>query len=641
MYVIPSCKIIKNMKKSLLLLGAIFGMNMAFSQIIFSENFDGSSAMPAGWTLYNVDGLTPASGVSYVTDAWVVRANSATQQGNHIVSTSWYTPAGTSNDWIVSPSITIPATGTTVLEFDAMAPDGDYRDGFKVYISTTGNAVADFGTTPALSVSAAPVSYTTQTVDLSAYAGQTIHFAVRNDSSDKFLLFADNFVVRQVSPNDAKVNAVTLNRYSLMNTDNTLAVNVKNVGGNAITSVKINWNDGTDHEATINTNIAVGASANVSHPTKVNYATALTNTINVTITEVNATTDSDPSNNTGSTLITTISQKPAKNVVFEEGTGTWCGWCPRGAVAMDYMAATYPNGFIGIAVHNGDPMKVTEYDNGVAFSGFPSAHVDRTLKSIDVTKSNFESKYNSAKNAIVPASVGVAVSGTGATKQIEASATFYSNFPNANYRLGVIIVEDKVSGTTSGYAQTNYYAGGGSGPMGGYENLPDPVPASQMVYNHVGRALLGGFNGQQGSVPTSITDGQTVSYSFNYTIPSTSNEANMYAVAVLIDPATGEIINAKQSKLSSLNVTSIEKTINMNVYPNPATDKLTVAFDAEGGNYAIEITDLQGRVVATQTFTSLSGSQSIDLNVADLKTGNYLVSVAKEGASFTKMIAIK
>ena len=59
--------------------------------------------------------------------------------------------------------------------------------------------------------------------------------------------------------------------------------------------------------------------------------------------------------------------------------------------------------------------------------------------------------------------------------------------------MAVVIVEDSVRGTASGYAQANYYSGGGNGPMGGYENLPSTIPASQMTYNHVARVLAGGF----------------------------------------------------------------------------------------------------------------------------------------------------
>src|SRR5699024_9086047 len=91
--------------------------------------------------------------------------------------------------------------------------------------------------------------------------------------------------------------------------------------------------------------------------------------------------DADSSNDMGDALTYVVSQDVTKMVVFEEGTGTWCGYCPRGIVAMEYMydnSNQFPN-FIGIAVHNQDPMMVAEYDNGANFPGFPNSNVDRGL----------------------------------------------------------------------------------------------------------------------------------------------------------------------------------------------------------------------------------------------------------------------
>lgn len=628
------------MKKKLLSVASLLLASYSFSQVLFSENFDGAASFPSGWVLHNVDGLTPAANVGYVNNAWVIRPNSGTGQGNHAVSTSWYNPAGTSNDWMVSPSISIPASGSYVLQFDAMAPDPQFPDGFKVYISTTGTAVADFGTTPVLTVNAPPSSYMGYSVDLSAYAGQTIHFAVRNDNTDKFLLFADNFVVRQPQQNDAVLSSASINRYSLTNTNNTLSMNVANNGSNPITSLTVSWNDGAAHSETINVNIPVGGSSNVNHPTPVNYSAAFTRDIEVEITQVNGTNDPAPEDNSGNAIITTLSQSPTKRVVIEEGTGTWCQWCPRGAVAMEYMYNTYPDRFIGIAVHNGDPMTVSEYDNGANFGGYPSANIDRSILDGDVSQADFQNYYNQRKDLLTPASISVNGVRSGNDLEIELNTLFFSQFSSANYRLGVIIIEDGVKGTSSGYNQANAYAGGGYGPMGGYESLPSTVPAAQMVYDHVGRALLGGYNGQAGSVPTEIYDGMPVSYTFNYTVPAAYNIDNMYAVGVIIDNTTGEIINANKSPLKTLSLGSVE-SVEMNVFPNPATDKINVSFEAKGGDYMIEITDLQGRVVVSEQHTNLSGSQSVELNTSSLKSGNYLVSIAKEGASYTKMISVK
>ena len=326
-------------------------------------------------------------------------------------------------------------------------------------------------------------------------------------------------------------------------------------------------------------------------------------------------------------------------IVFEEGTGTWCGWCPRGEVAMEYMENTNGAQFIGIAVHNGDPMTLSAYDNGVDLSGYPGSNIDRALLGESVSNANWGSIYNARKDIVVPADISVVSSGSNSSVVLDVSATFYTVFAASNYRLAVVLYEDGVTGTASGYNQANYYSGGGSGVMGGYESLGDPVPAAQMVYNNVGRALLGGYDGQAGSVPAAVTDLMTASYTFNYTVPSSQNRENMHAVALLIDQTNGEIVNAGEIPIATLGLVNNE-TIGMSVYPNPANDILNVSFELEG-DAVITITDMQGRVVVSTEYSNLSGAQTIALPVAELLSGNYILSVSTEGASYNEVVVIK
>jgi hypothetical protein len=77
------------------------------------------------------------------------------------------------------------------------------------------------------------------------------------------------------------------------------------------------------------------------------------------------------------------------------------------------------------------------------------------------------------------------------------------------------------------------------------------------------------------------------------------------------------------------------------VYPNPATDNLTVAFDAQDGDYAVSLVDLQGRVVVSNNYANLSGAQTISVPVANVAKGNYLVKVSSNGTSTVKSVVIK
>jgi thiol-disulfide isomerase/thioredoxin len=623
--------------KKLLFSASLFSALMANSQIL-TENFEGG-ALPAGWSkTQSTPSVGWEFGANLSSQYWAVPSHTKYAASN---DDAHDTQAATTNladkDRLITPPLDLTAQTAVALKFDAFYT-GVYGSEATVEVSTNG------GTTWTTIFTLDPSAAWQNNIatNLSAYAGQNnVLVAFRHNDGNAW---ADGFAIDNVSiytppANDAKINSIALNRYGVINTNSNLVLNVTNLGSSTISNLTVDWNDGTSHSQVINVNIAPFATLDVTHPTALNYAAAVEKTIAVNITAVNGGVDADVSNNTGSKLFNSLSQASPKKVVIEEGTGTWCGWCPRGAVAMDQMYQNHPNDFIGIAVHNGDPMTVTEYDNGTDLSGYPGCNVDRALLDESVSANLFESYYQERISLAVPAGLSMTVSGT-TNKTINVSATFRTVFASANYRLGVVIIEDNVTGTTSAYNQTNFYAGGANGAMGGYESLPNPVPAASMVYDHVGRALLGGFSGQANSVPTTITDGLAASYTFNYTIPSTSNSANMSAVALLIDNATGEIVTAEKTSLSAANVNELE-TIGLNVYPNPASGAVNVSFEANNGDFVITLTDLQGRVISSKEMTNLNGSQVVTFSTEDVASGSYIVTVATNGSKTTKNVVIK
>ena len=181
----------KNLSSLLLTASAI-----AFGQV-FSAGFEANNGPLTNWTLYNVDGLTPSTNVDFVNAAWIP---SEEEFGNNVaLSTSWYTPPGISNDWMVSPAIVLPA-GTNTLYWHAISYDPTYKESYKLYISTTGNTVASFNT-PTLTVNGEEATWQNKSIDLSSYAGQTIYIAFQNFSNDTFLGAIDNVhIINGVSP---------------------------------------------------------------------------------------------------------------------------------------------------------------------------------------------------------------------------------------------------------------------------------------------------------------------------------------------------------------------------------------------------------------------------------------------------------
>ncbi|WP_179317333.1 T9SS type A sorting domain-containing protein [Winogradskyella undariae] len=610
------------------------------AQIYFSEDF--SSGTMDNWTLTDSDGDS---------DNWSI-ANLEAVQGNHATSASWSSTTGlalTPDNWMVSTAIDLTsATGNVFLQWKAYGQDQSWaNENYTVYVATASDITTLGASTTSFNevIGATNGVYANRNLDITSFVGQTIYVAFRHHAvTDQFRLNIDDIYVKTVSDNDAELASINLDRYGLVSTDYPLEIEVNNVGGNTITTLDIEWTDGTyTNSATINTFITGGASTTITHPDVINYSSVVEKEITVTITGVNGGADSYPLNNSNSKDFNTMTQSGNKAIFIEEATGTWCGWCPRGAVGMDYITQTYPNTVVGVAVHNEDPMTVTEYDNaiGLYIAGYPSSLVDRKLIDVDPAQASLVEAYNTQITEVVPVDLSSEAILTGSEYTITANANFYTNLSAADYRLAVIITEDDVTGITSGYNQTNYYSGGSNGAMGGYESLAGSVPAALMEYNHVGRALLGGFDGQANSVPTTITAGELVSYDFTYTVPATSTVENMHIVVVLIDSTDDSIVNAQQSTFAqALSVQEVSGIDSIKIYPNPATDKLNIAFQSGNGDYNVTVTDMLGRTVINNNYEGLFGSQNIELPVSELKAGHYIMNINNGSASYSAKFII-
>lgn len=95
----------------------------------------------------------------------------------------------------------------------------------------------------------------------------------------------------------------------------------------------------------------------------------------------------------------------------------------------------------------------------------------------------------------------------------------------------------------------------------------------------------------------------------------------------------------KASATASINEVSAE--IGMAVYPNPASGTVNVSFEGKGGDYSVSILDISGRTVATQVVSNASGSTNVEMPIASLQAGNYFVSVAQGGSSYTQKLMVK
>lgn len=624
------------MKKSGLFVAMLFAMLFTVNaQVVFDENFDAvaDGAMPAGWTIFNVDGLTPYSGVSWVTDAWVCYAQAGFKiESKCAWSTSYYTPVAAANDYMFTPAITVPATNA-YLKYLVVAQDASYPDGYQLLLLTTAPVAGNLTTATVLNTfSAAESTPTTKFINLSAYAGQTVYIGWRNNANDKYLLAVDDVKVLSLAAIDAQLASINTNNYVLVGNTNVTGT-VRNNGVNNITSYDVVYTiDGGAPSATYSVtgaNIALGATGNFTHNVPANLSNG-SHVIEVTISNINGGTDGNTTDNVVSKTVTAISSIPAKRVVGEEGTGTWCGWCVRGIVYMNQMEANYPSTWIGIAVHNADPMVVTAYDAGIGnlISGYPSGLVDRGIAEVD--PSGFPAAYTAAMAKVVPVGVEMTnISFNAGTREIayDVVATFVADM-TVDCRINGVIVENGVTGTTSGYDQQNYYANNANGPMGGFESQPAVIPAASMVYDFVARALLGGWEGTASSIPATVTNGTPYTQHYTYTLPAGYDETQIELVGMVIDQSTGEILNAIKSDL----VLNVEEASNNDliVYPNPTSSVLylyNTTFEK------VEVYNSFGQMVV-----SAANTDRIDLS--SLTNGNYFVKAINNEIVITKQVIV-
>jgi len=428
-------------------------------------------------------------------------------------------------------------------------------------------------------------------------------------------------------------------------------VSILNAGQTALTSFNVNLNyNGQNYSQNVTgVNIPSIGSYTVAIPA-LNLVAGAMNAV-VTISNINGGNDDNVNDNTLTQEVNPVVPAAGKIVVGEEATGTWCQWCPRGAVFMDKFQADYAGYWAGIAVHNGDPMTVTAYDDGIGtlIGGYPSALVDR-LGDVDPSQmgTDFFTRLQTAPKGIITNGA----TWDAATRELNVSiTTTMAQATTGAYKIACVLTEDGVTGTGSGYNQANAYAGGNNGVMGGYESLPSPVPAAQMVYDHVARAIAPSFTGQTGVVPSSTAAGDTYTANFTFTLPTTWDETQMHIVGMLIEPQ-GKIDNAGYTTIDGAvqngYVAGVEEISGvlleqmLVVAPNPATDFTNITMHIPTkAQVSLRVLDAKGSILQGRQYGSLQGDFEVGINTSNYAPGLYLVELEMNGQRIQKKLIIR
>lgn len=264
------------------------------------------------------------------------------------------------------------------------------------------------------------------------------------------------------------------------------------------------------------------------------------------VTKVNGKEFNRTTQNATNSTILVFSDGYDRNVVFEDATGTWCGWCPGGMEMLEYVKSRYYDRGITIGVHSGDALASATYAGLVQdyVSGFPCVIVNRadtytptqalpTIKTVvDEYMKTFTSEPTFVKVELDTLRVDAK------TMNVKAKTTFAIDVKN-QYMLSFVLVND----WSKALKQSNYFAKGQQGnsiPMGDWNSKSTEVLTR---YTDVAEYITS-YPGIKNSLPAQCAAGEEYNYDLDMDISGVGTRGRI--VALVTDANTGEIVNANQ-----------------------------------------------------------------------------------------------
>lgn len=310
--------------------------------------------------------------------------------------------------------------------------------------------------------------------------------------------------------------------------------------------------------------------------------------VSITVDKVNGKANCETA--TESDELVVYNMLPKRNPVMEEYTGTWCGWCPRGFVALELMNKLHPD-FIGLSYHNGDVMEVMSSDNFPGnVSGFPSADIDRMYGSVDpyygLANDGFgmETLWKLNTKLLAPASAQTSATFTDKGKSIAAKATFV--FPETltdadKYKVEFVLLEDGLTGTGSAWEQHNYYTASASGDLPSPEGDPFLTGQSTVSGLKFDDVVVASTRLTDGlvSLPSSVSEDVPVEVEGKFDVAcivTTNNkpiiqDATKLRIVALLLNADGTIANAAKAKVDGAETTGIAYVDSDGASENPVS----------------------------------------------------------------------
>lgn len=611
------------------------------------------------------------------TSGWAVVYNQL-ENDTFLVSTSWLDTTGVAvNKWLITPPVS-NITGNTVLTWLAKSPDASYPDGYEVYgTANTGVltpqsfaagdrllSIADGNTQGQGEKSV----WTRHSINLGNFVGQTLRFAFRHNSKDMYQLWLDDIEVITLPANvSTALTSVVSDKYVMVNSSNTIAVNIENAGAADITAIGLNYsvnNSSINNEVfTYSPAIAYKQSKTTTFALPYALSSPGLYTIKSWISSAN---NAPYPGDTAFYSVTVQSTAPARTVMIEQFVSANDG---EGTDAQEKMNGLQSLPAVIVNIHDQDSLMlpgaaplIADYKKASS-----TAMMDRfyynDLASTTTYRPDYGNRFNTRLAKLSPVSVGIVSKNYNpVTRQLTFSvkADFAGNV-KGDYRINAYLTENNVCGpyedsTMNGFNQVNDYY---NIPWSGYYQVGNYLVAANAYvitgphFKHQNTLVhtFGSPYGLPGTIPaTGGTQGQSYQETFTATLPLPPvnihkfNPDNIYIVGFVAEYSSDKnnrtVLNTSREKLNSnaefVGISEISSNSALSVYPNPSNSGIFYLDAKENNNYELKVFDLFGKCLKTE-----SGKKPGILDLSTLSDGIYILTLKAGKDLLTQKIVIQ
>lgn len=329
--------------------------------------------------------------------------------------------------------------------------------------------------------------------------------------------------------------------------------------------------------------------------------------------------------------------------LIEYITGTWCGYCPCGHVAIADILTNYPNTMV-LAYHGASSDPWQSWTSGIrqilfgSSQSYPTGIVGRRTGVISRSAWNNQVVIQSNLPQFAPG-VSIVVNNklyNSTTRTITANVVLTAlSTLTGTYNVMFVLSEDNIV-----YPQNFYAECGGNGYNNSY------------IHHHVVKAMINGDMGTALITTDTWTQGNAVTVPLSYTVPTTVVDVNAKVNIFVFKNESPLNVSGFVQQTRQEGVTTPTGIYNQNEipaiysldqnYPNPFNPTTNIKFTIpKEGNVSLKFYDIMGQEIATYVDGILkAGTYNAEFDGSNLASGIYFYTLRTNNFAETKRMSL-